>query len=416
MSTIVAHQPSQTPPSHHLPIDPHSSDHVQQQHSTIKTNMSLAAEREAYLRLAAHSMENSRQIAPNFNIHSPKAYGGYVPPPQQSHAGTYDLQRTTYANGLSSSFDPTQQQTLSDTNLYIKNLPPEYSDKDLAALVEGCGKIKSMKAIIDKQTNKCKGFGFIDFESHEDAQNAIAELQKKGYTAQLAKSSQQQEQDETNLYFANLDLNMTEQDLRQALSEYGNVVSVRILRDQQKQSRGVGFARMNDKKQCQEIIDQFHNKTFPNFTDKPVQVKFADASKNKKLYKSGFDDMKTGPPLYSPMEQTGSYQPQAVLYPTWTQISPQQVPVHTQPAPPHPMYGTAAPLRQTLPGFNHPIPSYMQSTPENGGAFVVPLPVQQLQQLQIANGHPGAYCVVNPQHPAFFMPPGQPQSQPQHDQ
>jgi RNA recognition motif-containing protein len=57
---------------------------------------------------------------------------------------------------------------------------------------------------------------------------------------------------------------MTEQDLRQALSEYGNVVSVRILRDQQKQSRGVGFARMNDRRQCQEIIDQFHNKTFPS--------------------------------------------------------------------------------------------------------------------------------------------------------
>ena len=44
-----------------------------------------------------------------------------------------------------------------------------------------------MKAIIDKQTNKCKGFGFIDFESHEDARLAINELQKKGYTAQLAK-------------------------------------------------------------------------------------------------------------------------------------------------------------------------------------------------------------------------------------
>ncbi|CAF1312593.1 unnamed protein product [Rotaria sordida] len=441
-------KPSQTPPSHHLPIDPHSSDHVQQQqHSTITTNMSLTAEREAYLRLAAHSMETSRQVAPNFNIHSPKAYGGYITidiykhivvvlvvvvvvniivivislisdmegdvvllglmgwnaaastatqfipfptttevcyelltgaPPPQNHAGPYDQQRTTYVNGLSSSsFDQAQQQTLSDTNLYIKNLPPEYSDKDLAALVEGCGKIKSMKAIIDKQTNKCKGFGFIDFESHEDAQNAITELQKKGYTAQLAKSSQQQEQDETNLYFANLDLNMTEQDLRQALSDYGNVVSVRILRDQQKQSRGVGFARMNDKKQCQEIIDQFHNKTFPNFTDKPVQVKFADASKNKKLYKSGLDDMKSGPPLYSPMEQTGSYPPQAVLYSPWTQISPQQVPVHTQSAPQHPMYGTAAPLRSTL---------------------TVPLPVQQLQQLQIANGHPGAYCVPNRNH------------------
>ncbi len=44
-----------------------------------------------------------------------------------------------------------------------------------------------MKAIIDKQTNKCKGFGFIDFETNEDAQSAIAQLQKKGFTAQLAK-------------------------------------------------------------------------------------------------------------------------------------------------------------------------------------------------------------------------------------
>ena len=44
-----------------------------------------------------------------------------------------------------------------------------------------------MKAIIDKQTNKCKGFGFIDFETNEDAQSAITQLQKKGFIAQLAK-------------------------------------------------------------------------------------------------------------------------------------------------------------------------------------------------------------------------------------
>jgi len=40
--------------------------------------MALTAEREAYLRLAAHSMERSDQLAPHFNIRSPKAYGGYV--------------------------------------------------------------------------------------------------------------------------------------------------------------------------------------------------------------------------------------------------------------------------------------------------------------------------------------------------
>ncbi|CAF1576959.1 unnamed protein product, partial [Rotaria sordida] len=429
----ASYNTSQTPSLHHLIIDPHSSGHVQQQqqtqqqHSTTITNMALTAEREAYLRLAAHSMERSEQIAPHFNIRSPKAYGGYVPSP--SHHVVYDQSRPPYINGHqtiinnglspSSSSSYQTQQHLSDTNLYIKNLPPDYSDQDLAKLVEGCGKVKSMKAIIDKQTNKCKGFGFIDFESTEDAQMAIAQLQKKGFTAQLAKSSQQQEQDTTNLYFANLDPQMTEQDLRQALSQYGTVVSVRILRDQQKQSRGVGFARMNDKEQCQAIINRFHNQSFPDFADKHVHVKFADASnKNKKLYKTGLDDMKSGHPLY-PMDQTVSYSSPAVVFPPWPQMSaaqmlPQQAPAQQQQAPPivsgppphpqhpahHPMYAQAAQLRQPLGVFNPAMQSYMQLSHgpghESGATFV--LPMQQLQQLQIANGHPGAFCLVNSPH------------------
>jgi hypothetical protein len=435
---------------HHLFVDPHhSTGHIQtsqQQHQspaiTTLANMALTAEREAYLRLANHSMERSEQLAPHFNIRSPKAYGGYIPP--QTHPSLYD-QRPTYLNGhhtmgggggsnglspSSSNHVQQYQQHLSDTNLYIKNLPPDYSDQDLAALVEGCGKVKSMKAIIDKQTNKCKGFGFIDFESHEAAQLAIAQLQKKGFTAQLAKSSQQQEQDTTNLYFANLDPQMTEQDLRQALSQFGTVVSVRILRDQQKQSRGVGFARMNDKDQCQEIINRFHNQSFPDFSDKLVHVKFADASnKNKKLYKQGLDDMKSGPPLYPPMDPTASYHPSAVLFPQWSAM--QQAPPTSQPQPqqqqqqqtivsgpphhahhqPHPTMYAQQQLRPPLGVFNAPIPSYMQLShgpgPDGSTAFV--LPMQQLQQLQIANGHPGAFCLVNQPHPhahphALFMP------------
>jgi hypothetical protein len=49
-----------------------------QQQQQQQSNMALTAEREAYLRLAAHSMESSRQLAPNFNIRTPKAYGGYI--------------------------------------------------------------------------------------------------------------------------------------------------------------------------------------------------------------------------------------------------------------------------------------------------------------------------------------------------
>lgn len=55
---------------------------------------------------------------------------------------------------------------------------------------------------------------------------------------------QQQEQDPTNLYIANLPLTFKESDMESMLSQYGHVVSTRILRDTATdQSKGVGFAR-----------------------------------------------------------------------------------------------------------------------------------------------------------------------------
>lgn len=409
--------------------------------------MALAAEREAYLRLATHSMERSEQIAPNLNVRSAKAYGGYVHQPNNNSATLYEPHRHGYMNGNhsigsngyspSSSSHPTHQH-LSDTNLYKKNLPQDYSDQDLAKLVEGCGKVKSMKAIIDKQTNKCKGFGFIDFETTEDAKAAIAQLQKKGYVAQLAKSNQQQEQDTTNLYFANLDPQMTEQDLRQALSQHGNVISVRILRDQNKVSRGVGFARMGDRDQCQAIINRFHNQSFPDFSDRQVHVKFADASnKNKKLYKSPHDDMKSGPPLY-PIDQGVPYPGSTVIFPQWgpmtaaSMVGPHNNAQQGQAPPPtivsgppphghhhgHPMYQQAPPLRPPIGVFNPAIPPFMPLShgpgPEASTALFLPM-----QQLHITNGPPGTFCLVNTpmphghphahaHPPTMYMPAPQP--------
>ncbi len=55
--------------------------------------------------------------------------------------------------------------------------------------------------------------------------------------------ARQAEQDPTNLYIANLPHNVKENDLETMFSPYGQVISTRILRDANQQSRGVGFAR-----------------------------------------------------------------------------------------------------------------------------------------------------------------------------
>ncbi|TSQ69481.1 RNA-binding motif, single-stranded-interacting protein 3 [Bagarius yarrelli] len=130
-------------------------------------------------------------------------------------------------------------EQLSKTNLYIRGLPPGTTDQDLIKLCQPYGKIVSTKAILDKNTNQCKGYGFVDFDSPAAAQKAVASLKANGVQAQMAK---QQEQDPTNLYISNLPVSMDEQELENMLKPFGHVISTRILRDASGVSRGVGFA------------------------------------------------------------------------------------------------------------------------------------------------------------------------------
>nr|XP_020452524.1 RNA-binding motif, single-stranded-interacting protein 3-like isoform X5 [Monopterus albus] len=180
-------------------------------------------------------------------------------------------------------------EQLSKTNLYIRGLPPATTDQDLIKLCQPYGKIVSTKAILDKNTNQCKGYGFVDFDSPAAAQKAVASLKASGVQAQMAK---QQEQDPTNLYISNLPVSMDEQELENMLKPFGHVISTRILRDANGLSRGVGFARMESTEKCDVVIQNFNGKflkTPPGMTApaEPLLCKFADGGQKKRQTQSG---------------------------------------------------------------------------------------------------------------------------------
>ncbi|ERE74901.1 RNA-binding motif, single-stranded-interacting protein 2 [Cricetulus griseus] len=56
-------------------------------------------------------------------------------------------------------------EQLSKTNLYIRGLPPGTTDQDLIKLCQPYGKIVSTKAILDKNTNQCKGDAMENFDN-----------------------------------------------------------------------------------------------------------------------------------------------------------------------------------------------------------------------------------------------------------
>jgi len=173
---------------------------------------------------------------------------------------------------------PLPGEKLSKTNLYIRGLHTSTTDDDLIAMCKQYGTIISTKAILDKDVNnKCKGYGFVDFDNPLSAQRAVSALQQKGIQAQMAR---QQEQDPTNLYISNLPKHLDEQQLQQLLTQYGTVVSTRVLRDNGSISKGVGFARMETKEVCQIVIDKLNGQFLSGCSD-PLLVKFADGGPKK---------------------------------------------------------------------------------------------------------------------------------------
>jgi len=50
------------------------------------------------------------------------------------------------------------------------------------------------------------------------------------------------------------------------IGPFGQVISTRILRDNQGVSRGVGFARMESKEKCEDIIHEFSGKFLPGIS------------------------------------------------------------------------------------------------------------------------------------------------------
>lgn len=61
-------------------------------------------------------------------------------------------------------------------NIYVGNLSWNLKDQDLANLFTPYGEVASAKIVMDKFTQRSKGFGFVEMPNDDQAQAAIAQL------------------------------------------------------------------------------------------------------------------------------------------------------------------------------------------------------------------------------------------------
>jgi cold-inducible RNA-binding protein len=60
--------------------------------------------------------------------------------------------------------------------LYVGNLPFGITDQDLGSIFAEVGQVVSAKVVMDRDTGRSKGFGFVEMNTDEEAAKAISQF------------------------------------------------------------------------------------------------------------------------------------------------------------------------------------------------------------------------------------------------
>ncbi|KAJ7516723.1 hypothetical protein O6H91_22G068600 [Diphasiastrum complanatum] len=185
-------------------------------------------------------------------------------------------------------------------NVYVKNMSETTTDEDLEKTFGAFGKISSAVVMRDGE-GKSKCFGFVNFEHAEDAAKAVEALNgkkiddKEWYVGRAQKKSEreaelrakfEQERKEksekfqgVNLYLKNLDDSIDDEKLREMFSEFGNIVSCKVMKDPQGQSRGSGFVAFSVAEEASRAVTEMNGKMLGS---KPIYVALAQRKEDRK--------------------------------------------------------------------------------------------------------------------------------------
>ena len=78
-------------------------------------------------------------------------------------------------------------------NIYVGNLPFSTTDTELRELFGQHGEISSASVILDRETGRSRGFGFVEMPNDSEAETAIEALNGQDFNGRTLKINQARE-------------------------------------------------------------------------------------------------------------------------------------------------------------------------------------------------------------------------------
>ncbi|KAG1929452.1 RNA-binding protein [Pimephales promelas] len=195
--------------------------------------------------------------------------------------------------------------------LFVRRLPETATNDRLSAVFSEIGPLKNCFVVSDRETKKCRGFGYVTFSMEEDAQRAIKEVKeyekqnifvtlakrkpddkKKKKKVKIEEDSEDTEKPEKSaetkspekftgikktklkarLIIRNLSFKCEEDDLKQIFSKFGTVLETKIPLKSDGKKRGFAFVQFKNMSEAGKALAAMNLK---EIKDRQVAVDWA---------------------------------------------------------------------------------------------------------------------------------------------
>ncbi|KAM6968764.1 polyadenylate-binding protein 4 isoform 1-T1 [Tautogolabrus adspersus] len=187
------------------------------------------------------------------------------------------------------------------TNVYIKNFGDDMNDERLKEMFDKYGKTLSVKVMTDP-TGKSRGFGFVSYEKHEDANKAVEDMngtEFNGKTVFVGRAQKKMERQAelkrkfellkqerisryqgVNLYIKNLDDTIDDEKLRKEFSPFGSITSAKVMLEEGR-SKGFGFVCFSSPEEATKAVTEMNGRIVGS---KPLYVALAQRKEERKAH------------------------------------------------------------------------------------------------------------------------------------
>ncbi|XP_053480465.1 polyadenylate-binding protein 1-B-like isoform X5 [Ictalurus furcatus] len=185
------------------------------------------------------------------------------------------------------------------TNVYIKNFGDDFDNEKLRNIFSEFGRTLSVRVMTDEK-GRSRGFGFVNYENHEDAQKAVAEMNGKELNgrvlyvgraqkrlerqSELKRRFEQIKQERlnryqgVNLYVKNLDDGIDDDKLRKEFAPYGMITSAKVMTEGG-HSKGFGFVCFSSPEEATKAVTEMNGRIV---STKPLYVALAQRKEERK--------------------------------------------------------------------------------------------------------------------------------------